>query len=70
MSGEMKPPTVQMAIPSAVAVDRTGVGKSSAATRNTADIFISPSIGNFYHSVLLPTSDSYVTGKIIILSTY
>ena len=38
MRGDMNPPTVQIAIPIAVAVDRTGVGKSSAATRNTATI--------------------------------
>ena len=32
----MNPPIVQIAIPIAVAVDRTGVGNNSAATKNTA----------------------------------
>ena len=34
--GDMNPPIVQIAIPIAVAVDRTGVGNNSAATKNTA----------------------------------
>ena len=34
--GDINPPIVQIAIPIAVAVDRTGVGNNSAATKNTA----------------------------------
>ena len=36
----MNPPIVQIAIPIAVAVDRTGVGNNSAATKNTAENMI------------------------------
>ena len=35
--GDINPPIVQIAIPIAVAVDRTGVGNNSAATKNTAE---------------------------------
>ena len=35
--GDINPPIVHIAIPIAVAVDRTGVGNNSAATKNTAE---------------------------------